>query len=67
LEDWSDVFSNPADPEFERLITNYLTSPLTNDNQNKGWKIPETTLVFPDHPHVPDITYFFGAESKTVF
>jgi hypothetical protein len=37
----------PIDPEFERLINTYLADVLQNPAVHKGWKIPETTLVYP--------------------
>lgn len=45
--DFSRVLNEPIDPEFERLIQNYLGSVLNSDADRKGWKIPETTLVYP--------------------
>ena len=35
------------DPEFKRLIEAYLSDVLASKAQHKGWKIPETTLVYP--------------------
>lgn len=35
------------DPEFERLVRSYLSSVLNSSAERKGWKLPETTLVFP--------------------
>ena len=35
------------DPEFERLVTAYLEPMLSQSNTRKGWKLPETTLVYP--------------------
>jgi hypothetical protein len=32
---------------FTDLIESYLASVLASDSRNKGWKIPETTLVYP--------------------
>jgi len=45
--DWSALFAMEIDPEFTRLIQNYLVSPMSSPSEHKGWKIPETTLVFP--------------------
>lgn len=43
---------------FVRLIEEYLTSVLSSDAENKGWKIPETTLVYPWIVRMfPDIRY----------
>ena len=58
--DWSEVFSSEIDPAFSKLINNYLKSPLSNLGEYKGWKIPETTLVFPWIIRMfPDIKYIF--------
>jgi hypothetical protein len=58
--DWSELLKRPVDPIFEQLISKYLTSPLTSMAENKGWKIPETTLVFPWIIQMfPDIKYIF--------
>lgn len=45
--DFSKVLSMEPDPEFIRLIEEYLSSVLSSDAPNKGWKIPETTLCYP--------------------
>lgn len=45
--DWSELFEGDIDPQFTRLIERYLTSVWNNPAEHKGWKIPETTLVFP--------------------
>jgi len=58
--DWSALYSMPVDPEFERLIRSYLKSVLENPSPRKGWKIPETTLVFPWITRLfPDLHYIF--------
>jgi hypothetical protein len=58
--DWSEVFTSEIDPAFKDLIYHYLKSPLSNDAEYKGWKIPETTLVFPWIIRMfPDIKYIF--------
>ena len=45
---------------FKTLIEEYLHSVLTSDAENKGWKIPETTLVYPWIARMfPDIKYIF--------
>ncbi len=58
--DWTEVFKAAIDPEFDRLIKVYLLS-LRNDHSRwKGWKIPETTLVFPWIVRLfPEIKYIF--------
>lgn len=45
--DWSALHSMDIPDEFIRLISNYLVSVLESSVEHKGWKIPETTLVFP--------------------
>lgn len=45
--DFSKVLSMEPDPAFIRLIEDYLSSVLSSDAPNKGWKIPETTLCYP--------------------
>lgn len=58
--DWHDVFKMEIDPEFHRLILEYLKSVLENPAPHKGWKIPETTLVFPWIVRLfPEIKYIF--------
>jgi len=38
----------PIDPEFIRLVESYLASVLNNTRfERKGWKLPETTLIYP--------------------
>ncbi len=45
--DFSKVLSMEPDPAFVRLIEDYLSSVLGSKAENKGWKIPETTLCYP--------------------
>ena len=45
--DFSALHEMPIDPEWTGFIEKYLQSVLTSDAEHKGWKIPETTLVFP--------------------
>ena len=45
--DWSALHSMPIPAEFTDLIRSYLRSVLESPAEHKGWKIPETTLVFP--------------------
>lgn len=45
--DFSRLFAMPTDPEFTRLVESYLSSVLSSTAENKGWKLPETTLVYP--------------------
>ena len=45
--DFSKVLNMDPDPTFVKLIESYLSSVLSSKSINKGWKIPETTLVYP--------------------
>lgn len=46
--DFSRVLSMPIDPAFTRLVESYLSPVLSNTRfQRKGWKLPETTLIYP--------------------
>ncbi|MHB1000222.1 MAG: sulfotransferase family protein [Armatimonadota bacterium] len=56
--DFSKLHTMPIDPEFERLVKSYLSSVLNSDMENKGWKLPETTLIYPWIVRMfPDIKY----------
>jgi Sulfotransferase family len=45
--DFSKVLAMKPDPAFTRLIESFLSDVLESDAEKKGWKIPETTLVWP--------------------
>ena len=45
--DFSRVLNGPMDPAFQRLVEQFLTTVLASNAQNRGWKLPETTLVLP--------------------
>jgi hypothetical protein len=45
--DFSRLHTMKIDPRFTKLIESYLSSVLSSPAIRKGWKIPETTLVFP--------------------
>ncbi len=46
--DFSRLHTMPIDPEFIRLVESYLASVLNNTRfERKGWKLPETTLIYP--------------------
>jgi len=45
--DFSKVLTMDPDPDFIKLIESYLFSVLSSNSEKKGWKIPETTLVYP--------------------
>jgi Sulfotransferase family len=58
--DFSKLHTMPIDPAFTRLIESFLASVLASDAPRKGWKIPETTLVFPWIVRLfPDIHYIY--------
>ena len=56
--DFSKVLSMDPTQEFTTLIEEYLHTVLESENELKGWKIPETTLVYPWIVKMfPDIKY----------
>ena len=56
--DFSKLHTMPIDPEFKRLVRSYLASVLTSKSEHKGWKLPETTLLYPWIVRMfPDIYY----------
>lgn len=56
--DFSATHTCPIPQTFKTLIEEYLHTVLTSDAPNKGWKIPETTLVYPWIVRLfPDICY----------
>lgn len=58
--DFSHLHSMPIDPAFTRLIESYLSSVLSSGEELRGWKIPETTLVFPWIVRMfPEIKYIY--------
>ncbi len=58
--DWSALFSMEIPQEFKDLIHSYLVSVRESPCEHKGWKIPETTLVFPWIARLfPEIKYIF--------
>lgn len=58
--DFSKVYEADLPAEFANLIYDYLEVVLSNDAEHKGWKIPETTLVFPWVVRMfPEIKYIF--------
>lgn len=58
--DFSRLHTMPLPPEFPKLIESYLKSVRASAAQHKGWKIPETTLVYPWIRRLfPDIKYIF--------
>ncbi|MDO8685968.1 MAG: sulfotransferase, partial [Clostridiales bacterium] len=60
LWDFSRLHTMSIDPEFKRLVENYLSSVLESTAEHKGWKLPETTLIYPWIIRLfPDIKYIF--------
>lgn len=58
--DFSKLHTMPIDPEFERLVKSYLHTVLESDRPLRGWKLPETTLIYPWIVRMfPDIRYLF--------
>lgn len=56
--DFAKLHTMPIDPEFTRLLESYLASVVSSDAERKGWKIPETTLIYPWIVRMfPDIRY----------
>jgi hypothetical protein len=45
--DFSRLHTMPIDPAFTRLVESYLASVLSSKAQYRGWKLPETTLIYP--------------------
>jgi hypothetical protein len=58
---WRDTWNGKEIPaEFTNLIHRYLISVWENPSEHKGWKIPETTLIFPWIVRMfPEIKYIF--------
>ena len=58
--DFGPVQTAPIPAEFTQLIERYLRSVLAYRGSHSGWKIPETTLVYPWVRRLfPDIKYIF--------
>jgi hypothetical protein len=58
--DFSRLHGMAIPNEFKQLIDSYLVSVRENPAEHKGWKIPETTLVYPWIQRLfPDIKYIF--------
>ncbi|MBE0696833.1 MAG: sulfotransferase, partial [Anaerolineaceae bacterium] len=58
--DWSALHTMDIPESYTQLIQRYLTTVLASPNQHKGWKIPETTLVFPwIVRQFPEIKYIY--------
>jgi hypothetical protein len=58
--DFSALHTMDIPTEFTDLLHQYLRSVLRNTSEHRGWKIPETTLVYPWIVRLyPDIQYIF--------
>lgn len=58
--DWSELLEGEIDPEFTRLIHSFLKTVLSSQAPMRGWKIPETTLVYPWIVRMyPEMRYIF--------
>ncbi|OGV71926.1 MAG: hypothetical protein A3K19_07450 [Lentisphaerae bacterium RIFOXYB12_FULL_65_16] len=58
--DFSKLHGMDIPAEFRRLIHSFLTSVRESTVEHKGWKIPETTLVYPWIQRLfPEIKYIF--------
>ncbi len=58
--DFSRLINADIPPEFSDLLDDFLDSVLTEKTQRRGWKIPETTLVYPwIVRRFPDAKYIF--------
>ena len=56
--DFSKLHTMRMDPAFKRLVKSYLSSVLGSEAENRGWKLPETTLIYPWIVRMlPDIRY----------
>ncbi len=58
--DFSRVLDGPIDPRFVRLVESYLDSVLNHSGPLRGWKLPETTLVFPWIVRMFPEAYYIG-------
>jgi hypothetical protein len=57
---WDRLRTMDIPPEFTHLIAEYLVSVRQSETEHKGWKIPETTLVYPWIQRLfPEIRYIF--------
>lgn len=56
--DYTRVMEMDVDPEFVEKMETYLADVVENRNPHRGWKLPETTLVYPWIVRMfPDIRY----------
>jgi hypothetical protein len=58
--DFERLHTMKIDAKFEELLGSYLESVLSSDEPRKGWKIPETVLLYPWLVRMfPNIHYIF--------
>lgn len=58
--DFAKLHTMEIDPGFTRLVESYLASVLASDAEHRGWKLPETTLVYPCIARMfPEIRYIY--------
>ena len=58
--DFDRLHTMPIDPAFTRLVKSYLESVLSSDQEHRGWKLPETTLILPWIVRLfPDARYIY--------
>ncbi len=56
--DFSRVMEMDIDPSFVEKVESYLADVMENGNPSRGWKLPETTLIYPWIVRMfPDIRY----------
>jgi hypothetical protein len=56
--DFSRLHTMPIDPAFTKLVESFLSSVLASPALHRGWKLPETTLVYPWIVRMfPDVRY----------
>ncbi|MBE6882995.1 MAG: sulfotransferase [Ruminococcaceae bacterium] len=58
--DFSKLHTMPIDPAFTRLVESFLSTVLSSKAENRGWKLPETALVYPWIIRMfPEVKYIF--------
>ena len=56
--DFSRAMRREIDPEFAEKVDSYLADVMENGNPCRGWKLPETTLIYPWIARMfPDVRY----------
>ena len=45
--DFAPLHAMDIDPEFTQFVNEYLEDVLKDGSKHKGWKLPETTLIYP--------------------